>query len=217
MSNLVTKQATLNSRVIAEMIGIRHKEILRKLEGAKDRKGYITILAENQMVTSDYFILSTYNDESGKENKCYEFTKMGCEFIANKFTGEKGALFTAKYVQAFNKMEKYIQNNFSINEFKGQITTLVNELFEEKLSDVKEYYKIKAQSKVDLSTYIKKRLGILRADDEYDQVKTRVFLLLGISKWEDLDINSYKSILPIIDESIRVIKMDRPQQASMWD
>ena len=90
-------------------------------------------------------------------------------------------------------------------------------MFEDKLKDVKEYYKIKAQSKVDISSYIKKRLGILRADDEYEQVKARVFLILGISKWEDLDIESYKEILPTIVESIRIIKLDRPQQTTLWD
>ena len=90
-------------------------------------------------------------------------------------------------------------------------------MFEDKLKDVKEYYKIKAQTKVDISSYIKKRLGILRADDEYEQVKARVFLILGISKWEDLNVDSYKEVLPIIDESIRIIKLDRPQQIGMWD
>ena len=72
-------------------------------------------------------------------------------------------------------------NNKSINEFKGQITTFITDLFQEKLSEVEQYYKIKSQSKTDIITYIKKRLGILRADDEYEQVKARVFLLLGLS------------------------------------
>lgn len=117
MSNLPTNkvnqayQLTIDSREIADMLEIKHKEILRKLEGAKDRKGYIQILTEHQMVPSDYFIPSTYKDESGKENKCYLFTKLGCEFIANKFTGEKGVLFTAKYVKRFNEMERKIKTD----------------------------------------------------------------------------------------------------------
>lgn len=125
MSNLPTNkvnqayQLTIDSREIADMLEIKHKEILRKLEGAKDRKGYIQILTEHQMVPSDYFIPSTYKDESGKENKCYLFTKLGCEFIANKFTGEKGVLFTAKYVKRFNEMEQSIKTgNKSIPEIK---------------------------------------------------------------------------------------------------
>jgi Rha family phage regulatory protein len=99
-------QLVIDSREIAEMMGTNHWEVLRKLEGSKDRKGYIKILADNHLVVSDYFIESSYIDESGKENKCYQFTKMGCEFIANKFTGEKGILFTAMYVKKFNEMEE---------------------------------------------------------------------------------------------------------------
>lgn len=120
-------------------------------------------------------------------------------------------------VNNYFRIKEVVNNKKLFSEFKGRLTTLVNDIFEDKLSEVKEYYKIKSKSKSDISSYIKKRLGILRADDEYEQVKARVFLLLGISKWEDLDVDSYKSILPVIDESIRIIKLDRPQQIGMWD
>lgn len=32
-----------------------------------------------------------------------------------------------------------------------------------------------------------------------------------------LNDDGYKEVLPIIDESIRTIKLDRPQQVGMWD
>lgn len=201
-----------DSREVAGMTEKDHNQLLRSI------RGYIKIIDQSaKLHTADFFIESTYKNENNQSYPCYLLTKQGCEMVANKMTGEKGILFTAEYVQAFNKMEKFTKGNFAISEFKGQLTTLVNDLFYEKLLEVKEYYKIKSQSKTDISTYIKKRLGILRADDEYEQVKIRVFLLLGISKWEDLDIDSYKNILPVIDESIRVIKMDRPQQTTLWD
>lgn len=78
------------------MLEIEHYKIIRKLEGGTDRKGYIEILTNSQMEVSDYFIPSTYKDSSGKENKCYLITKIGCDFLANKFTGEKGILFTER-------------------------------------------------------------------------------------------------------------------------
>lgn len=220
MRNLTIKQINIagqivpvtDSREVASMTGKEHKNLSR------DIKGYIEILESSNLSSQNFFIKDTYKVEgNNKTYDCFQLTKQGCEMVANKMTGKKGVLFTAEYVQAFNKMEKFVKNNFSINEFKGQLTTLVNDLFEEKITDVKEYYKIKAKSKTDISIYIKKRLGILRADDEYEQVKVRVFLLLGISKWEDLNIDSYKTILPVIDESIRIIKLDRPQQIDMWE
>ncbi|MGG7195175.1 BRO-N domain-containing protein [Clostridium butyricum] len=124
---------------------------------------------------------------------------------------------TDEVLPQIRKTGSYANNQNSINEFKGQLTTMVNNLFEDKLKEVKEYYKINSKSKFDLSSYIKKRLGILRADDEYEQVKARVFLLLNINKWEDLNVENYKDVLPVIDESIRIIKLDRPQQTNFWD
>lgn len=99
------RKTTITTLEVAEMMEVSHNDILRKLDGRKDRKGYIEILAESQMAVSDYFIPSTYRDASGKENKCYEATRLGCDFLANKSTGEKGVLFTARYVKRFNEME----------------------------------------------------------------------------------------------------------------
>lgn len=103
--NDVTRKSTITTLEVAEMMEVEHKRLIRKLEGDKDRKGYIQILTEAQMGLSDYFILSSYHDASGKENKCYLVTKLGCDFLANKSTGEKGVIFTARYVKRFYEME----------------------------------------------------------------------------------------------------------------
>lgn len=103
------KKSTITTLEVAEMMEVPHSDILKKLEGRKDRKGYIQIMTEGQMSVSDYFILSSYRDSSGKENKCYEVTKLGCDFLANKSTGEKGVIFTARYVKRFYEMESSIQ------------------------------------------------------------------------------------------------------------
>lgn len=105
----------INTIEIAEIMEISHWELLRKLEGrtgkdGKHIKGYLEILAERHMSPSDFFILSTYKDSSGKENKCYKVTKKGCEFLANKFTGEKGVIFTACYINRFHEMESIISS-----------------------------------------------------------------------------------------------------------
>lgn len=100
------KKQTITTLEIAEMMEVEHYKVIRKLEGSKDRKGYIKILTDSQMGVSDYFIPSAYKDASGKENKCYNVTKLGCDFLANKFTGEKGIIFTARYVKRFDEMER---------------------------------------------------------------------------------------------------------------
>ena len=110
MTNLT--KTTITTLEVAEMMEVEHKRLLRKLEGDKDRKGYIQILTESQMGLSDFFIPSSYKDDSGKENKCYEVTRLGCDFLANKSTGEKGVVFTARYVKRFREME---QERITIN------------------------------------------------------------------------------------------------------
>lgn len=54
----------------------------------------------------DFFIPHTYTDSKGEQRPCYLLTKKGCDMVANKMTGEKGVLFTAAYVTAFEKMRK---------------------------------------------------------------------------------------------------------------
>ena len=129
-NNEIRKQ-TITTLEIADMMETSHKTILRKIDGSKDRAGYAEILAKNQMVLSDFFILSSYKDTSGKENKCYRVTKLGCDFLANKFTGEKGVLFTAKYVKRFDEMEQTIQNQYKLPmTYKEALLQLVEKVEE---------------------------------------------------------------------------------------
>ena len=104
----------IDSRLVAEMIGMQHKELLRKI------RGYDEILLSAKLRSVDFFISSTYKDSTGRELPCYLLTKQGCEMIANKLTGEKGVLFTARYVEAFNKMEEVLNDQPAISEFKKQ-------------------------------------------------------------------------------------------------
>ncbi|MDK2587564.1 Rha family transcriptional regulator [Romboutsia sedimentorum] len=101
---------TISTREVAEMIGVRHDTILTKLEGSKNckTKGIIPTLTDHEILVSDYFIESTYKDNSGKSNKEYLCTKIGCDFLGNKYNGEKGIIFTAKYVKRFEEMKQII-------------------------------------------------------------------------------------------------------------
>lgn len=93
-------QNVIESRMVAEMIEMQHKDLLRKI------RGYDEILTGAKLRSIDFFIPNTYKDSKGEERPCYLLTKQGCEMVANKLTGEKGVLFTAEYVKAFNEMEE---------------------------------------------------------------------------------------------------------------
>lgn len=125
MNNLtIIKHEGINvtdSREVAEMIGKEHKNLLR------DIQGYIKVMEDSSKLScQNFFIESTYKNSQNKTQPCYLLTKQGCEMVANKMTGEKGVLFTAKYVQAFNKMEEHIKNssNTKLEELNLQIQLL---------------------------------------------------------------------------------------------
>lgn len=102
-----------DSREVANAIECRHSDLIQKIEI------YIKFLADGNFRSLDYFISSTYIDAQGKERPCYNCTKIGCDMIANKLQGQKGVWFTARYIEAFEKMKeiiKYQQNTISLKE-----------------------------------------------------------------------------------------------------
>lgn len=125
------KKNTITTLEVAEMMEVEHWELLRKLDGRTKKdgnhsKGYIEILTDNHLVASDFFIPSFYKDASGKENKCYEVTRLGCDFLANKSTGEKGVLFTSRYVKRFQEMENQLVR-VPITEHPGEVANLIKQ------------------------------------------------------------------------------------------
>jgi len=96
----------IDSREVTRMVERNHKELLR------DIRGYVEIMeksGERKIAPSSFFIPSTYTNSQNKGMPCYLLTKKGCDMVANKMTGEKGVLFTAAYVTAFEKMRENIQ------------------------------------------------------------------------------------------------------------
>lgn len=108
MNNLTitegTEQLTLESREVAEMVGKRHTDLMRSING------YVKVLTDAKMRSLDFFIPSDYVDAKGESRSCYLLTKKGCDMVANKMTGEKGILFTATYINRFEEMAEELKN-----------------------------------------------------------------------------------------------------------
>lgn len=90
---------TITSMEVAEMVEKDHSNLM------KDIRRYIQKSAEVKIDLGDFFTESTYKDANNQTRPCYDVTKKGCEFIANKLTGAKGVAFTAKYINRFHEME----------------------------------------------------------------------------------------------------------------
>lgn len=107
-----------DSREVAKTIECRHSDLLEKIDS------YIKYLADGDFRSQDYFVNSSYIDIQGKERPCFQCTKIGCDMIANKLQGKKGVIFTAKYIEAFEKMKEFIEKGVQYNKhvsFKEQV------------------------------------------------------------------------------------------------
>lgn len=99
-----TKENTISSREVAEMMGVEHSNMIKKIDRIDE------ILKKSNLTSSKYWYETTYKQAgNGKECREYQVTKKGCELIAHKTEGQKGVLFTVRYMDRFEEMEKKLQ------------------------------------------------------------------------------------------------------------
>ena len=139
----------VDSREVAEWTDRNHKDLLR------DIRGYIEVMeksdeiSQRKIAPSDFFIESTFENR-GKQYPCYLLTKKGCDMVANKMTGEKGVLFTAAYVTAFERMREKITSENAVlpRDYPSALRALADAeekrmALETELDRSKEWYSIK--------------------------------------------------------------------------
>jgi len=156
---------TIDSRLIAEVLEIQHKNLLKKVRNYED------ILLSSKFSSIDFFIPSTYKDSIGRTLDCYMLTKKGCEMIANKTTGEKGVIFTAMYVEAFNDMQQdlksiqYQPKSTSV----GEVASLIKPVISVMNKQGSKPYKIAKQVETTLNQF-----GIETIPDFVNEPKKQV-------------------------------------------
>lgn len=120
---------------------------------------------------------------------------------------------TSEVLPQIRKTGSYQSQQNLINEFNKTI-----EQMQGTIEEYKSMCKITCSKKRDYSDYIKTALGINKANHEYERVKKRLFLELGVKKWEDIEFEKSKDILPLIDKGVNAAKKDRPyKQMSYFD
>lgn len=208
---------TIESREVAEMIDMKHYNLTKKI------RGYIKVLdgeklrshqeksTNSKLNSLDFFIPSTYQDAKNETRDCYLLTKQGCEMVANKLTGEKGVLFTAKYVERFNEMEKQT----ATSNLSPQLQVLI--AHEERMNNIENELQ-KLHEKMDTisasqARTIGKRIGQVatRIDDEaigtyinrkYVLWRIRFDALnsVGARTYREVKQKDYAKVLQYIDE-----------------
>ncbi len=208
-------QNVIESRIVAEMIGMRHTELLRKI------KGYDEILLNAKLRSVDFFIKNTYKDSTGRELPCYLLTKQGCEMVANKLTGGKGVVFTAQYVNAFNEMEKRVRlgdlsdNPMKVLELMFSAQKNADKKIEQVDSDLQHFKKDLPLLPVECEDIQKavRQLGtkILggHGSPAYcdDSIRQKVYSDIGKEIKHKFNVRSYKAIRrKYIDDVNRIIE-----------
>ena len=169
MNNLQT--LSLDSREVAKIFEKEHKHLLR------DISVYAEYLIQSKVGLNEFFQAATYKDKIGRTLRSYKITKKGCEFLAHKQTGRKGAIFTASYVQRFHEMEA------KLKQLPKQ-QTLIEEPYKPSL---KYYRGIPVITKRDLAAVLK--TGVFNLVPYWSKkgllIKSRDYFLLA---GEDLEL-----------------------------
>lgn len=123
-----TRENTISSREVAEMMEVRHTHMLDKIDKINQ------VLTDRKIGSSDYWIESSYIAGNGEERREYQVTKKGCELIAHKSSGEKGIVFTVRYMDKFEEMEKKLQKQLPRTYIEALEQLLASEKEKERLS-----------------------------------------------------------------------------------
>lgn len=123
MKNAKELQMTISSREVAEMMEVRHTYLLEKIDRINET-------FENQKIGfQKYWTESSYKTEgNNKTYREFQITKKGCEFLAHKSTGEKGIIFTDRYMDRFEEMENKLIDLSTKDKYISEIDVAKAEL-----------------------------------------------------------------------------------------
>lgn len=184
MKNIVevkNNQAVTDSIQVAKTFEKRHDHIIRNIEKLKkDIPNF-----------GEMFLEGETKDSYGRNRKTYFMTKDGFTLLAFGFTGKKANEFKLDYIQAFNKMESYINKHNETQlpnspEEKLLLTMNVTnrtvkrvESIEKDVNDLKNNVLLDTGSYAVIGRLVSKRVYEYLDDRTYPRNKNNVSLLFS--------------------------------------
>jgi len=208
------EQKAITSVEVSEMVEKQHSELL------KDIRRFTAQLAEGNIPSGDFFTESTYQDANKQDRPCYLVSKKGCEFIANKLTGTKGAIFTAKYINKFHDMGEMLEakkvdlspelqmfqslfNAIANNEATTKQALDQSRLAIEKIDSIREVVALDTTSwREDTGNLLRKVSIELGGGQAFSQVRTESYELLNKRFGVDLKVRLTNKRRRMADEGI---------------
>lgn len=181
----------VGSKQLENVLGKKHYAIKRDIRQHIENLDY----DENNMYTNlytsrKYFIDSTFTDEYGREQHQYLITKIGCDFIANKLTGRKGAQFTDAYITAFENMKAHIeQQQYQVPQTPMQALEMMfnvqkeqeqfNKQMQQEITGIRNIVGLKTNNwRDDTNKIIRAIAQHLGGNEQHSEIRTKSYELL---------------------------------------
>ena len=144
--------------------------------------------------------LVEYVDKKGESRPCYSLNASGMRQILNSESTYVRCK-TEEYITKLEKQNKQLQTAIG-DTLEKLVTDVVNKEFirplEEKVNRLENLVGIRSKTVFNYSKYIKFRLGIKKANDDYRAIKLVLFHEFNVTKWEELNYN--QDVISRIDQ-----------------
>lgn len=190
----LNNQKTLTSMEVSEMIERQHNELLKTI------RQYIIYLDEGKIAHGEYFIKSNYEDANNQKRPCYDITRKGCDLIANKLTGVKGTIFTAKYIERFEQMEDALLTGISPELQAIIMHDKKMVVYDERLTKLEDTKFISPKQKSDLSNLVNEKVSKACGDKNapaYKKMSKKLYSNLNHKVFDKFSI-SQRAEIPFI-------------------
>ncbi|ADL53259.1 BRO-N domain-containing protein [Clostridium cellulovorans] len=207
-------QALFNTKHVAECLDI--KNVNDSIRNFNEKQ--VIKLTNSDIGIADFRKLNNAGENFLTESGVYKLIFKSRKEEAERFQD----WVTDVVLPSIRKTGSYNNQLASSNDIaillESKLDAIVNDRMSKLEEKCKEYFKPVTKQKTDIVSYIKKRLGITKVNEEYELVKERVLIKLNADKWEDVPVEVLRDSLGIIDESIAVIKAERKEnQVSIYD
>jgi prophage antirepressor-like protein len=198
---------------------ITREQIGRALEYSDPQKAIDKLHSRHKERLNKFSVTTKVTGTDGKAYNTTLYTPKGIYEICRWSQQNNANAFIDwvwEILDKIRKREAVLIKSEIFNQFKGEISNIVKGEVQKEIGKVENkcstYYKPSCATKFSIGKYIKDRLGINKTNKEYDLVKQRIFIVLRAKKWEDIPMDVLSSSMKVVDESIDVIKKDRPYQ-----
>lgn len=120
------RQAVTSSLQVAENFEKNHADVMRSIRN----------LTQQNCRVKNMFVEDVYINKRGQEQPMFYINRDGFSLLVMGFTGDKALQFKLKYIDAFNRMEKHLQQQKPLS-LPEQIS-LIAKGYESLSADVKE-------------------------------------------------------------------------------